>query len=76
MIQSHTRTITVDGEPAELSVIRNNGECWGRLVLPLGTLIDVEASADLYGMADEEALDALEVAAQDDQNCSPAQGWL
>lgn len=75
MIQSNARQITFQGKPATLYVIRNNGECWGRLVAG-GEQFDVSANQDLYDEDDEWALDLFEEAAKLGSNVEPAISWL
>jgi hypothetical protein len=82
MIASHTRQITVRGWTAKpvvgsLSVIRNDGYCWGRIVLPSGRQLDVSSGeTDLYDLPDEDALDIFEELAEDADNVEEAVGWL
>lgn len=73
MIQSAGRLIEYEGGEAMLFVMRNNGECWGRLVLPDDTNLDVETRKDHYDDDDETALDAFERAEQGD--VSKAVSW-
>lgn len=61
LISSPRRTIYKDTE-ARLFVLRNNGYCWGRLVLPDQTQFDVEPpdGKDPYDWPDWDAADLLE----------------
>lgn len=54
----YTREIaaTYQGQPARLSVIRREGEAWGRLTLDDGTALDVLLATDVYDLPDDEAL--------------------
>jgi hypothetical protein len=76
MIESHSTFITYQGQPAELSVIRNDGVCWGRLVTAQGAKYDVECPVDQYEEDDSDALDAFSEALDDPTNVSDAAGWL
>jgi hypothetical protein len=76
MLESHSTFVTYRGEPAELSVMRNDGECWGRLVTARGAKFDVECADDQYDQDDSNALDAFEAALGDPENISDAVGWL
>lgn len=75
MISSDARPITYRGKPALLYVIRNDGFCWGRVVLPDGTNLDVNTAADHYHRDDESALDAFERATKHTHKVEPAVGW-
>lgn len=63
-IVSDARTIKFRGKSARLSVIRNNGFCWGEIVTSSGESLDVHTRADHYDSDDDEALDAFERAAK------------
>ena len=60
---------------ALLFVLRNNGECWGRLVLSDGEELDVVTSRDYYDQDDLVALSAFARAAKRGR-VQPAVGWL
>ena len=75
MIESHTRVITYRGLAAVLSVIRNNGACWGRIRCA-GKQLDVETRRDHYEESDEDALDAFERASRNPKCVDDAIGWL
>lgn len=64
MLLSGFRLITFRRAPARLCVMRHDGTCWGRLVLPDGAEFDVTTRRDRYGDADPAALDAFERAAR------------
>jgi hypothetical protein len=75
MIQSAGRKIQYQGGEAYLFVQRNNGYCWGRIVLPDDTNLDVDGSEDYYDCDDEGALNAFEGAASDPDCVDEAAGW-
>jgi hypothetical protein len=74
MIQSAGRKIQYQGGEAYLFVQRNNGYCWGRIVLPDDTNLDVDGSEDYYDCDDEGALNAFEAEAQEG-GLSHGVGW-
>lgn len=76
MIGSHSRLVTFRRAPAVLSVIRNNGSCWGRLITAQGVELDVVTRRDWYDQGDEDALDAFERASRNPRCVSAACGWL
>lgn len=55
--------------------MRNNGECWGRLVIDGKGEFDVVTGRDHYDRSDEMALGAFERAAKRGR-IEPAVGWL
>lgn len=59
MIQSGKRYIRYANMPASLSVMRNDGHCWGRLIVD-NKHYDVSSDEDYYDATDEDALDAFE----------------
>ncbi|MFN8758832.1 MAG: hypothetical protein ACK5XA_08490 [Tagaea sp.] len=61
-------------QPAQVRVVRNSGECWGRLVLKDGTEMDVFVNRDWYDQEDEEAAAAFVRAARRGK-ASPPAGW-
>jgi hypothetical protein len=73
MIFSDAFPITFKGQPAQLRVVRNDGFCWGRLVLKSGEELDIETGRDQYERADEDAAVAFENAAKRG-NVEPAVG--
>lgn len=78
MLISHARLIDYIGQPpksAQLYVMRNDGFCWGRIVLADGTNLDVDSVADYYWSADEHALDMFEELSTIPRHVSPAEGW-
>lgn len=77
MIESNARDITIQGKPGRLSVIRNNGYCWGRIRFAGKDekQLDVFTKRDHYERTDEEALDSFERAAKRGQ-VEEAVGWL
>lgn len=72
---SHTTPIAFRGERAQLTILRNDGYCWGRIVTSTGKNFDVQTEEDWYDLDDADAMDAAEEAAKDPANVSPAQGW-
>ncbi|MCC6248470.1 MAG: hypothetical protein IT499_12040 [Rubrivivax sp.] len=74
MFSSDGRQITYKGRPALLFVLRNNGECWGRLVVG-GEELDVCTTRDHYDDDDATALAAFERAARRGRVEATA-GWL
>jgi hypothetical protein len=46
-------------QPAQMYVVRNDGFCWGRIVLKDGTNYDVATQRDHYERIDEEAAEAF-----------------
>lgn len=77
MIESASRAITHDGKPAQLSVIRNDGYCWGRIRFQddREPQLDVMTRKDCYDDDDTAALDTFERAAKRGR-VEPAVGWL
>lgn len=55
MIISEAFPFTLKKQPAQMYVVRNDGFCWGRLVLEDGTEYDVESKRDRYDYDDDEA---------------------
>jgi hypothetical protein len=48
------------GQPAQLRVLRNDGFCWGRIVLADGTNLDVGIEeADWYDLTDTDAAQVI-----------------
>lgn len=77
MLESHARPLTYQGRPAQLSVIRSNGYCWGRIRFPDGSHPkDVVTTDDLYERTDEDALDELERLSANPNHVEMAHGWL
>lgn len=75
MIESDERPIKFRGQPATLTVMRNNGVCWGRV--RVGTKqFDVVTRADHYDDDNADALDAFERASRHPRCIEKAQGWL
>jgi hypothetical protein len=58
MLISKSLSVTHEGKPATLVVLRNDGFCWGRLQAASGDL-DVLPDFDLYDETDDTALDIL-----------------
>lgn len=77
MIESATRAITHEGKPAQLSVIRNDGHCWGRIRFEdeQQPQLDVVTRKDCYEDEDSVALDTFERAAKRGR-VEQAVGWL
>lgn len=75
MLISAGRQIAYRGQRALLFVLRNNGDCWGRLVVDGGGEFDVVTARDYYERSDEVALCAFERAAKRGR-VEPAVGWL
>lgn len=78
MLISHVRLIDYVGQPpksAQLMVLRNDGFCWGRIVLADGTNLDVDSASDYYEYDDEYVLDRFEDLSTIPRHVSPAQGW-
>lgn len=76
MIESASKAITYQGKPARISVMRNDGFCWGRIRLADdGTQLDVTTRRDQYDEPDEVALAAFIRASQRPQRVEPAVGW-
>jgi hypothetical protein len=76
MIESQSRLIQFRGKPAELSVIRNDAQCWGRVRRNGGHAFDVVTREDHYADSDDDALDAFERAMADSRNLYVALAWL
>ena len=57
-------------------MIRNNGECWGRITLPNGAPLDVVTISDHYDQSDEDAFDAFERAMKRPRCVYLADSWL
>lgn len=75
MLISASREVVHRGRRALLFVLRNNGECWGRLVVGGKDELDVVTARDYYECSDEMALGAFERAARRGR-IEPAVGWL
>lgn len=76
MIESHTIRIRYRKQPASLSVMRNDGYCWGRLITAGGEKLDVFTRRDHYEENDTDALEAFERAARNPRCVDKAEGWL
>jgi hypothetical protein len=75
MLSSAGREMTYRGQRALLFVLRNNGDCWGRLVVDGDGELDVVTARDYCERSDEVALCAFERAAKRGR-VEPAVGWL
>ncbi len=77
MVESESRAITHNGKAAQLSVMRNDGQCWGRIRFDgdAQAQLDVVTERDCYEDADSVALDTFEHAAKQGQ-VEPAAGWV
>ncbi|MFO1285652.1 MAG: hypothetical protein U1F25_10875 [Rubrivivax sp.] len=75
MLISACREITFRGQRALLFVLRNNSECWGRLVVAGKDEFDVVTARDYYERSDDAVLGAFERAAKRGR-IEPAVGWL
>lgn len=75
MFASNPCKVTVKGQPVELYVMRNNGDCWGRIVPADGPELDVSSRVDVYDWADEDAASMLLRRAQRGHT-EPAAGWF
>jgi hypothetical protein len=73
MIISETYDCKIGGRSATMRVLRNNGMCWGRLVIG-HRQYDVVTSRDQYERADDEAAATFIRAAQRG-NKEEAVGW-
>lgn len=85
MLESDSIRIQHLNRPATICVMRNNGECWGRIRMLDGEREEFDVSApedddhdggDLYEWNDVDAREAFIEAAKDPSNVSPAVGWL
>lgn len=74
MFYSESREFKFKGKPATMTVMRNNGHCWGRIVTQDGAEFDVTTRKDWYEECDDDALEAFIRAAR--RNVEPAIGWL
>lgn len=75
MTESEAVGFEYKGKPAKMSVMRNDGYCWGR-IRQGDVQLDVETDDDLYDETDAGALDVLIQAAGNPNNVSSAEGWL
>lgn len=75
MIESKAVATTFNGKPAMISVMRNDGHCWGR-IRQGEEQFDVTTRKDWYDFNDAEALAGFQRAAQAPANVSPAAGWF
>jgi len=79
MLISAAIKIKHEGQDAQVSVLRNNGYCWGRLVLADGREFDIEPDDDFYGEDDDYVLGELQQLAANAGNlclCAGAPiGW-
>lgn len=65
---------TYRGQPAQISVLRNNGYCWGQLVTKSLGQFTIDLDRDLYDCGDAEVaeeLDAIVQQAQGDLEPAP-----
>jgi len=74
MFASTPYRVTVKGQPVELYVMRNDGECWGRILPTVGPELDVSSRVDVYDWSDEDAASMLLRRAQRGHT-EPAAGW-
>lgn len=66
----------IKGQPAQVHVVRNNGACWGRIVLKDGAEHDVDTARDWYDQEDEEAAAAfVRKARSRPRELNGAYGW-
>lgn len=72
MIHSDAYDVRYKGKPAKLYVLRNEGECWGRLVTA-DAEYDVVTKRDQYDQPDDVAATAFARAAG--QGTLPPAGW-
>lgn len=63
------------GQPAQISVVRNDGNCWGRLVLADGTQLDVVPDDDVYDETDEACAALFDRLVKADQVSDPLTTW-
>lgn len=76
MMISHAVPFTYKGQDAQMRVLRNNGYCWGRMVLADGTEVDVSTNTDHYDDTDTEAAEAFIRAARFARcRSAPATTW-
>jgi hypothetical protein len=61
-------------KPAVVYVVRNNGECWGRIVTEGGTEYDVSTRKDWYDQEDLSAAMAFANRARG-EHLDPPAGW-
>jgi hypothetical protein len=66
---------TYKRQPAQIYVIRNDGFCWGRLVLKDGTNFDISTSRDYYEHDDVSAAEAFERAMRRGKVEEPMASW-
>ncbi len=66
---------TYKRQPAQIYVIRNDGFCWGRLVLEDGTNYDITTRRDYYEADDISAAEAFERAMRSGKVEEPMASW-
>ena len=76
MTETEGRPIIFRKKRGTLTAMRNDGACWGRIVLDGGTKYDVWTKTDHYDKDDDDALDRFERAMKRPDCVTPAESWL
>lgn len=75
MISSGPFPFKYKGQPAQLYIMRNNGVCWGRMVLKTGEEFDVSTARDHYDSLDSDAAVAFINKVRRTGHDGPAMAW-